>query len=98
MVENLHLISNYEKVKKNFEKYRGNDDVVLKRSEKADKKYKVIIGGKKTVHFGSVLADYTHTGDENRRKRYLARAKAIKGNWRTDKYSRNNLSISLLWN
>lgn len=98
MVENLHLISNYTRVRANFEKYRGNDDVVLKRSEKADKKYKVIIGGKKTVHFGSTLADYTHTGDENRRKRYLARAKAIKGNWRADKYSKNNLAINLLWN
>ena len=97
MVENLHLISNYEKVKKNFEKYRGNDDVVLKRSEKADKKYKVIIDGKRTVHFGSTLPDYTQHADETRRKRYLARAKAIKGNWKADKYSRNMLSINLLW-
>lgn len=97
MVENLHLISNYAKVKANFERYKGSDNVILKRSEKADKKYKVIIDGKRTVHFGSKLEDYTKHQDENRRKRYLARAKAIKGKWKDDKYSANQLAINLLW-
>jgi hypothetical protein len=102
MVENLSNISNYSKVKANFDKYKGSDPVVLKRSEKADKKYKVIIspasGRSKTVHFGSKLEDYTKHQDEDRRKRYLARAKGIKGEWRNDKYSPNNLAIHLLWN
>ena len=97
MVENLHLISNYTKVRANFERYAGSDNVVLKRSERANKKYKVIIDGKRTVHFGSRLEDYTKHQDENRRKRYLARAKAIKGKWMDDKYSANNLSIHLTW-
>lgn len=97
MVENLHLISNYTKVRANFERYKGNDDVVLKRSEKADKKYKVIINGKRTVHFGSKMEDYTKHQDETRRKRYLARAKAIRGEWKDNKYSANNLSIHLTW-
>ena len=97
MVENLANISNYTKVRANFERYKGSDNVVLKRSEKADKKFKVIIDGKRTVHFGSTLPDYTKHEDENRRKRYLARAKAIKGKWMADKYSKNNLAINLLW-
>jgi len=102
MVEGLAEISNYTKVKANFEKYKGNDPVVLKRSEKADKKYKVIItppnGRPKTVHFGSKLQDFTKHGDDDRRKRYLARAKGIKGDWKANKYSANNLAIHLLWN
>lgn len=98
MVENLANISNYTKVRANFERYAGSDNVVLKRSEKADKKYKVIIDGKRTVHFGSKLEDYTKHQDETRRKRYLARAKAIQGKWKDDKYSANSLAINLLWN
>ena len=97
MVENLANISNYTKVRANFERYKGSDNVVLKRSEKSDKKYKIIIDGKRTVHFGSRLEDYTKHQDENRRKRYLARAKAIKGKWMDDKYSANSLAINLLW-
>lgn len=97
MVENLANISNYTKVRANFERYKGSDNVVLKRSEKGDKKYKVIIDGKRTVHFGSKLEDYTKHQDETRRKRYLARAKAIQGKWKDDKYSANSLAINLLW-
>lgn len=41
--------------------------------------------------------DYTKHHDDKRRKNYLTRANSIKGNWRTDKYSPNNLSIHLLW-
>ena len=36
--------------------------------------------------------------DLERRKRYLNRARNIKGNWKKDKYSANNLSQNLLWN
>jgi hypothetical protein len=31
------------------------------------------------------------------RKKYLARATKIKGNWKSDKYSPNNLAIHILW-
>ncbi len=33
----------------------------------------------------------------DRRKAYLARATKIKQNWKDDPYSKNNLSINLLW-
>jgi hypothetical protein len=31
------------------------------------------------------------------RKKYLSRATKIKGNWKADKYSPNNLAIHILW-
>ena len=97
MVNNINTVSNPTKVKANFRKYKGNDDVKLELSEKKDKKYKVIIDNK-TVHFGSTMEDYTKHKDESRRKSYLARAKGIKGDWKGNKYSPNNLAINLLWN
>jgi hypothetical protein len=96
MVVDINKVSNPAKVRKNFKKYIGNDNAVLKLSEKPDKKYKVIVDGK-TVHFGSTMPDFTQTNDKDKQKRYLARATAIKGKWKDDKYSRNNLAINLLW-
>jgi hypothetical protein len=53
----------------------------------------------KVVHFGAFgMEDYTKHQDEKRRSNYLARATKIKGDWKNDKYSPNNLSIHLLWN
>jgi len=97
MVNNINEVSNPAQVKANFRKYKGNDDVKLELSENKDKKYKVIIDNK-TVHFGSTMPDYTKHKDESRRKSYLARAKGIKGDWKSNKYSPNNLAINLLWN
>ena len=97
MVNNINEVSNPAQVKANFRKYKGNDDVKLELSEKKDKKYKIIIDNK-TVHFGSTMEDYTKHKDESRRKSYLARAKGIKGDWKSNKYSPNNLAINLLWN
>jgi hypothetical protein len=96
MVVDINKVSNTAKVKKNFKKYIGNDKVELKVSEKPDKKFKVIVDGK-SVHFGSTLEDYTKHNDKERQQRYLARANAIKGDWRRNKYSANNLAINLLW-
>ena len=96
MINNINQISNPEEVKKKFKKYVGNDKAKLELSEKSDKKYKVVHDGK-TTHFGSTMQDYTKHKDETRRKSYLARAKAIKGDWKSNKYSANNLAINLLW-
>jgi hypothetical protein len=96
MVANLESISDPKRVKKNFAKYKGSDNAQLLPSEKADKKYKVVFDGK-TTHFGSKMEDYTKHLDPIRLKSYLSRAKAIKGDWKKNKYSANNLSINLLW-
>ena len=96
MVANINQISNPEIVRKKFEKYKRKDQATLQLSEKPDKKYKVIHDGK-TTHFGSKLEDYTYHKNEARRNSYLARANGIKGDWKSNKYSPNNLSIHLLW-
>ena len=96
MVTNINEVSTPSKVRANFRKYKGNDDVKLELSEKKDKKYKVIVDGK-SIHFGSTMEDFTKHKDESRRKSYIARAKGIKGDWKSNKYSPNNLAINLLW-
>jgi hypothetical protein len=67
-------------------------------SSQAKKKY-MIFDGQKMIHFGGAMyEDYTKHQDNERRKRYIGRATKIKGDWKKDKYSPNNLSINLLWN
>ncbi len=47
--------------------------VYLKKSDKPDKKWMVIIGNK-TIHFGSAgMSDYTIHKDPERKERYIAR-------------------------
>ena len=67
-------------------------------STRKDKKYMILNDSKKFIHFGANgYEDFTKHMDENRRRLYLARATKIKGNWKSDKFSPNNLSIHLLW-
>lgn len=52
----------------------------------------------KWIHFGQMgYEDYTKHKDDDRRKNYLNRSSNIKGQWKANKYSPNNLSIHLLW-
>lgn len=52
----------------------------------------------KWVPFGQLgYEDYTKHKNKTRRKKYLSRSRKIKGNWKTNKYSPNNLSIHILW-
>lgn len=52
----------------------------------------------KWINFGQMgYEDYTKHHDKKRRKNYLTRTKSIKGNWRQNKYSANNLSRKILW-
>ena len=68
-------------------------------STRKNKKYMIMNDKNKLVHFGDLrYEDYTKHHDEERLKNYLSRATKIKGNWRRDKYSPNNLAINLLWN
>jgi hypothetical protein len=67
-------------------------------STRKDKKYMIMNDSKKYIHFGQLgYEDFTKHLDENRRRLYLTRATKIKGDWKTDRYSPNNLSINLLW-
>ena len=41
--------------------------------------------------------DYTMHKDDKRRQNYLLRASNIKGEWKNNKYSSNNMSMHILW-
>ena len=67
-------------------------------STKKNKKYMVTTPDGKIVHFGEMgYEDFTRHKDKTRRKNYLTRSRKIRGNWKSDKYSANNLAIHLLW-
>ena len=67
-------------------------------STKKDKKYMVKTPDGKIVHFGQMgYEDFTKHKNKTRRKNYLTRSRRIKGDWKQDKYSANNLAIHLLW-
>jgi len=98
----LVKISNPTEVYKRFEKYRGGAKATIEPSPRADKKYLVRVAaadGKRgrAIHFGSHMEDFTKHGDEARRKSYLTRSAGIKGDWREDKWSGNQLARNLLW-
>ena len=98
----LVKVSDPAEVKRRFEKYRGSAKATIEPSPRADKKYLVRVAAAdgqrgRAVHIGSTMEDYTKHADEARRKSYLARATAIRGDWKTDKWSANNLAIHLLW-
>ena len=91
-------MSNPAIVYKNWLKYKGSDDAEIYLSERKDKKFCVTTPDGKTVHFGQKgYDDYTSHQNEARRDNYLKRSSNIRGNWRNNKYSANNLAINLLW-
>ncbi len=52
----------------------------------------------KWIHFGQLgYEDFTKHLDKQRRELYLKRASKTKGQWKTNIYSPNILSIVLLW-
>ena len=56
-------------------------DVVISKSDNKSKKYKSVIDGKKTVHFGQAGAsDMTQHKDKARKQRYIDRHKKNE-NW-----------------
>jgi len=99
-LEQLKKVSNPKEVIKNAQQYFNDPDIKVYLSKRKDKKYAIydkII--KKLVHFGNVnYEDYTKHKNEERRQNYLNRASHIKGVWKENIYSPNNLSLHLLWN
>jgi hypothetical protein len=98
--EELMKYSNPDVVIKKAKEIYGND-VKLLQSSKPEKKYMIYDPKKnKWVHFGQLyppMEDFTKHQDLSRRDRYLKRATKIKGRWKSNPYSPNRLSISLLW-
>lgn len=71
----------------------------LYKSANPSKKYMIINPiTNKLVHFGAQgMEDYTKHKDKERRILYLKRATKIKGDWKNNPYSPNNLAINILW-
>jgi len=82
-----------------FKKY--GKDAMLYISTRTPKKY--MIRDKKNnkwVHFGSLEPpheDFTKHHNEARRQNFMKRTGSIRGNWRDNPYSPNNLSRNILW-
>jgi len=50
------------------------------------------------VQFGQIgYEDFTKHNDKARRHNYLTRTAKMRGEWRNNKYSANNLSRNILW-
>lgn len=79
-------------------KYLGKT-AKLYPGRKKDKKYSIFDPkNKKWVSFGQLdYEDYTKHRNKLRRRNYLTRSRSIKGDWKKNKYSPNNLSIHVLW-
>ena len=93
----IWLVSNPDIVqRKAFEKY--GQGAIITRSKAKDKKYSIKNSSGKLINFGNInYKDFTFTGDEQKRMNYLKRSAGIKGNWKDNPYSPNNLSRYLLW-
>jgi hypothetical protein len=99
-MEYLLKYSNPLKAQENAIKYLGKD-ALLYISTRKDKKYMILNPNTgKMVHFGQLsppYQDFLKHQNEQRRQHYLKRSNLIKGNWRDNKYSPNNLSRNILW-
>jgi hypothetical protein len=91
--------SNPKIVYKNALKYLG-PNVIIKLSDNPKKKYMVFdFKNNKWVHFGQMkYEDFTKHKNLIRRHNYLQRTLFMKGNWKNNRYSANNLARHLLWN
>jgi hypothetical protein len=94
----LRKFSNPIKAQQKAYKYLGKT-AKLYPSLNPNKKY-MIYDPKtnKWVNFGQIgYQDYLKHNDSKRRKNYLTRTANMRGNWKNNKYSANNLSRHILW-
>lgn len=96
--KNLTLYSNPRTAQHMAYKYLGKTAKLYPARNPA-KKYSIFDPiNKKWVNFGQLgYEDYTKHHDKKRRKNYLTRTKSMRGNWKKNKYSANNLSREILW-
>jgi hypothetical protein len=93
----LKNYSNPRIVKKKAVELFGKN-VKLAVSTRKNKKYMIQKPDGSWVHFGQLpYSDFTKHKDPERRRRYLQRATAIRGDWASTPYSSNSLSVALLW-
>ena len=94
-----HLLNQHSDIYKarRLAKKIYNQDIKI--STHKNKKFMIVDPStNKYVHFGDVrYSDFLQHRDLNRRESYLNRSKNIKGNWKNNEYSPNNLSRNILW-
>jgi hypothetical protein len=90
--------SNPREVFKKAKEYLG-DNVDIELSNNPKKKYMVLNPQtNKWIHFGQMgFQDFTKHKNPVRRHSYLQRTLFMRGNWKHNKYSPNNLSRNILW-
>lgn len=90
--------SNPNKVAEKAKEYLGKNAVIF-RANKPKKKYMVFDpNNEKWIYFGEMsYQDHTKHNDPIRRENYLRRTANMKGDWKNNRYSANNLSRNLLW-
>jgi hypothetical protein len=98
----INNVSNIKKVLLNLNNYCIKNNLIkpdLYISHLKNKKFMIKNNNNKIVHFGDIrYPDYTKHNDNKRRLSYLSRATKIKGDWKNDPFSPNNLSMYVLWN
>jgi hypothetical protein len=95
--DELYKYSNPILAEQKAKKYLGSKTILYKSNNK-NKKYAVIDDKNHIINFGQLgYEDYTKHNSLEKRNKYLKRATNIKGNWKDNKYSPNNLSINILW-
>jgi len=94
----LYKYSDPVQAQKMAYRYLGKTAKLYPASNK-HKKYKIFDPKHQTwTNFGQLgYEDYTKHKDKARRKNYLTRSGKIKGNWKRNPYSANNLSMKVLW-
>ena len=96
--KNLYKYSSPTQAQKMATKYLGKT-AKLYPANNPVKKYRICDPvSKKWVNFGQLgYEDYTRHKNKTRRHNYLTRSAGIKGNWKSNKFSANQLSRRVLW-
>ena len=94
----INEFSNPRIVFKKAKEYLGKD-IIIRLSDKPAKKYMLLNPEThKWIYFGQMgYEDFTKHNDPVRRNNYLRRTENMKGNWKQNIYSPNNLSRNILW-
>jgi hypothetical protein len=99
MRDEIYKYSNPIQAQKRAYQYLGKKHGKIYRSTRKEKKYMVKVPKTdRWIHFGQMgYEDYTKHKDKTRRRNYLTRSSGMRGNWKNNKFSANNLAMHVLW-
>jgi hypothetical protein len=95
--DDIWMYSNPREAQQKAFKIYGKD-AILYRSTAKNKKYSIVNPNGKIVNFGQIgYEDFLKHKNPVRRHNYLTRTANMKGDWKENGYSANNLSRNILW-